>query len=96
MRVCSRSTIAALSPRLLSMLASWCTSTLSVRDLEAFDSETIAYLDESTRSAFTQRWVSAFGQPLESHKADAIVFVGEIWPNNVIEYVSLDCEDGER
>jgi len=61
-----------------------------VRNLEALYGKTVANFDETARIAVAEGGVSTFGQPLERYKTDAVVFVGQVGPDYVVEDVGLD------
>lgn len=64
-------------------------------DFEAFDRESVAYFDETTRVAFSEGVVAAFLEALKCYEADAVLFICEVRPDDVIENVRFDRIDCE-
>jgi hypothetical protein len=69
---------------------------VAVADFEASHTEPIANFNVTSAVPFSKRNVSTFCKTLESHQTHATVFVGEIGPEYVIEYVRLDRVDCKR
>ena len=59
-------------------------------DLERFRAESVSHVDLATTLALAHHGVAAFLQPLECHKAYTTIFVAEIGPDYIVEYVSFD------
>jgi len=62
---------------------------VSVADFESLDPYTITYFDESSSAPLAKRNITTFCESLEGHQAYTPVFVCEVWPNNIVEDVSL-------
>ena len=69
---------------------------VAVGDFEALDAEPVTYFYVAAAVALAQCDVAAFGEPLECHKPDAAVFVGQVGPDDVVEEMRFDGIDGKR
>ena len=68
---------------------------MPMTDFETFDAQTIANLDVSPSFAMPKSDITAFCEALERYKSNSTVFICEIGPNDVIEYMRFDgvnCE----
>jgi hypothetical protein len=72
---------------------------MAVADAPRFDQKTIAYFDVAFSFAVAQRRTATIDEAQVREQADAIVFVTQIWPDNIVEDVilkGLDCVGKSR
>jgi len=62
-------------------------------DFEPFRAETFAYFYVSSACAFSNHDIATFFQSLKRDKANTTILVGQVRPDDVVEYMLLDGID---